>query len=226
MATASQPKTAFPSDWSLADLRRHLGGIPLKRIRLFPPPGLATERDVIRLNDREDKLFELVDGILVEKAMGFYESLIAGVIVIRLGAYVEKQKSGKVLGADAAMKILSSQIRIPDVSFVSWDRLPRGRSRRTPIPAVVPNLAVEVLSPSNTKKEMLRKLDEYFRAGVQLVWIIDPDVRTAVIYTSAEKFRSVKESGSLDGGVVLPGFKLSLRELFASADEEGPEPAK
>ena len=80
-----------------------------------------------------------------------------------------------------------------------------------PIPDLIPNLAVEVLSVSNTKREIDRKIGEYFRVGVQLVWVIDPPTRTAEVYTAPDQWTELTEKQSLDGGAVLPGFSLSLR---------------
>jgi Uma2 family endonuclease len=80
-----------------------------------------------------------------------------------------------------------------------------------------PDLAVEVLSKSNTEKEMKRKLREYFEAGTRLVWLVDPKARTVRVYTSPRKFKLLTEDQTLDGGEVLPGFELSLRKLFARA---------
>jgi Uma2 family endonuclease len=218
--TAVAPRTSeLPAHWSLADLQEHLGGIPLERIRLYPPPGSATEEDVVEIQEREDRLFELVDGTLVEKTVGWYESLIAVLIGRELSLFVSTHDLGKVLGADGALKVLAKRIRIPDVSFISW---PKRKLPRQPIPALVPDLAVEVLSESNTEAEMGRKLKEYFEAGVHLVWFVDPEARTTRAYTSPDEFVEVPEGGELDGGEVLPGFKLSLRRLFAEADRVGP----
>jgi Uma2 family endonuclease len=75
-------------------------------------------------------------------------------------------------------------------------------------------LAVEILSPSNTTREMRLKVREYFESGVRLVWIIDPVKRTAEVYSAPEVKRSLTESGTLDGGDVLPGFRLPLAKLF------------
>ena len=96
--------------------------------------------------------------------------------------------------------------------------LPGGRVPTDPIPDLVPELLVEVLSPGNTSAEMSRKLQEYFTAGVCLVWLIDPATRTVRVYTDTASCRSFDESGSLDGGDVLPGFQLTLREVFAELD--------
>lgn len=80
------------------------------------------------------------------------------------------------------------------------------------------DLAVEVISEANTKKEMERKLREYFTAGVRLVWLIYPKTRTVEVYTSATECRRVRHDQTLDGGDVLPGFELPLRKLFARAN--------
>src|SRR5262249_53465558 len=88
-----------------------------------------------------------------------------------------------------------------------------------PIPDLVPKLAVEVLSAGNTKKEMARKLRDYFVAGVELVWVIDPAKRQGKIYTAPDEFHLVTEHEAMDGGDVLPGFRLPLSELFALLPE-------
>lgn len=212
----------FPSNWSLADLQRHLGGIPLERIRLVPPPGYATEEDVLQIEAHEDRLCELQEGILVEKPMGWYESLLAGLILTRLNVYLDSHDLGKALGADGSLKILHGIVKIPDVSFISWDRWPKQKLPRRPIPALIPDLAVEVLSDTNTTEEMTDKLRTYFQAGVRLVWYIDPETRTAKSYVNVDSVFEVATDGVLDGGDVLPGFRLSLQALFAEADRQGP----
>jgi Uma2 family endonuclease len=129
---------------------------------------------------------------------------------------------GQVLAPDATLRILPGTVKMPDVSFVSWSRFPEQGLTRRPIPSLVPDLAVEVLSETNTPDEMARKLTQYFRAGVRLVWYIDPDAHAASVYTSPTDVRHVAEDGTLDGGEVLCGLSLSLRELFARANRRGP----
>ncbi|MGO9113445.1 MAG: Uma2 family endonuclease [Thermoguttaceae bacterium] len=109
-------------------------------------------------------------------------------------------------------------VRAADVSFIRWERLPGGKLPKKPVPNIVPDLAVEVLSKGNTKAEMQRKLHEYFTAGVRLVWLIDPTTRTATVYTTLEQTTHVDRDGVLSGGDVLPGFELPLEELFARAE--------
>ena len=110
-------------------------------------------------------------------------------------------------------------IRMPDVVYVSRERLaPLGDERR-PVPQLAPDLAVEVLSEGNTVGEMQRKRREYFDAGVRLVWIVDPQKRTVDVYTEIDNPVTFSETQTLDGGSVLPGFTLNLAALFAELDE-------
>lgn len=212
----------FPANWSVADVQHHLGKIPLERIRVVPPLGCATEEDVINLEVHEDRLCELENGILVEKPMGWYESLLVVLIVTKLNTFVLANDLGKVFGADGTIRILPGIVKIPDVSFISWDRWPKEKLPRRPIPALVPDMVVEVLSETNTQKEMELKLNSYFQAGARLVWYIDPDTRSAKSYTSPTTVTEVATTGQLDGGQVLPGFTLSLKTLFEQADRQGP----
>ena len=105
-------------------------------------------------------------------------------------------------------------MRIPDVSFISWDRIPGRESPKEPVPDLAPDLAVEVLSESNTPAEMRRKVGEYFAAGARMVWLIDPRKRTARVYSSPDRSVLVRADQSLDGGDVLPGFSVGLGELL------------
>jgi Uma2 family endonuclease len=203
---------------TVADLWQRLGQVPLERIHLAPTPGTATEQDVLDSLDHSDRICELVDGVLVEKTMGYVESLLAMAIGEFLRRFVREHKLGIVLGEGGTLRILPDQVRIPDVCFLSWERFPDGKLPKTPIPTVAPDLAVEVLSEGNTEAEMRRKLQDYFAAGVRLVWYIDPRARTATVYTSPQDFAVLGENDILAGGDVLPGFELPLRELFAEVD--------
>lgn len=204
---------------TVADLLTRLGNIPARRVRLVPVPGTATEKDVIAVEAREDRLCELVEGTLVEKVMGFDESELAILISFFLSAYVRPRKLGIVTGPDGTIRLMPGLVRIPDVAFYSRARFPGGKRPRGPIPDLAPDLAVEVLSKGNTKKEMQRKLREYFEAGVLLVWYVDPKSRTAQVFTAADRGVTLHEGETLDGGVVLPGFRLPLSQLFAGFDE-------
>lgn len=204
---------------TLADLLDELGSIPPGRVARFPPPGSATEADVLARPDGEKRLFELVDGVLVEKPMGFYESRIAVILIKLLELFLDAHDFGVLVGPDGPLRLAPGRVRLPDISFISWSRLPQRRLPRSPIPDLTPDLAIEILSAGNTEPEMRRKVHEYFQAGTQLIWIIDPENATARMFISPTDVISIDADGELDGGQTLPGFRLSLRELFERAGE-------
>jgi Uma2 family endonuclease len=206
----------------MADLLEGFGNIPPERIWLDPHPGTATEKDVIAAwSGLDRRLCELVQGTLVEKPMGTKEANVALVIGYFLMKYLENRDLGLVLGADGMVRLKIGLVRIPDVAFVSWARLPEGELPDEAIASRVPELAVEVLSVSNTPREMSLKVEEYFRAGVKLVWLIDPKTQTAEEYTSPTTPRHVAKNQALDGHNVLPDFSLSLKQLFARTKRRG-----
>src|SRR6476659_1861303 len=139
---------------TVADLIERLGGIPAHRIRLKPMPGTATEEDVVRWLDGPNKrMFELIDGTLVEKAVGARESLLASWLAHQLWDHCEENELGLVLGPDGPFRLRLGLVRYPDVSYISWDRLPEGELPRDPVCRIIPDLAAEVLSESNTPAE-------------------------------------------------------------------------
>jgi Uma2 family endonuclease len=227
MATAPSPRrtsrpaaepipSAGPAE-TVADLLRRLGSIPARRVRLHPTPGTATERDLIRENESKLRtaLYELVDGTLVEKPKGLEESGLAALLIMFLNNFVHPRRLGLVTAPDGPFRIESGSIRLPDVSFFVRANQPGGKSPGGPVAQVAPDLAVEILSKSNTKAEIARKLREYFASGARLAWIVDPRTRTVRVHTSpTESTRLDAETGVLDGGDVLPGFRLALADLF------------
>ncbi len=203
---------------TLADFQTQLGDIPAERIRLSPAPGTATQADCIAANENEPRgLCELVDGTLVEKAMGFEASVVAISISFLLRNFVATHRLGLVSGTDGFFSLPSST-RAPDVAFLSRDRLPNGRFPQHAHPQLAPNLVVEVLSPGNTRAEMARKRMEYFLAGVELIWMVDCQNRSVAIYASQTEFVVVGEADTIDGGTVLPGFSCAVADFFTDLD--------
>jgi Uma2 family endonuclease len=221
MATFSPGPFAPPLDWTVADLLAQVGGVPPNRVRMAPTPGTATEKDVLETEARTGRICELIDGVLVEKTMGALESAVAMALGYFLKDHLRGRRLGVVLGADGPLRILPEQVRIHDVSFLSFQRLKSRRLPRQPIWAMAPDLAVEVLSEGNTPAEMDRKLHDCFTAGVRLVWYIDPRTRTAQAYTAPDRCEAIAEDGVLAGGDVLPDFVLPLGALFAEAEGMG-----
>ena len=217
----SHATESIPHVWTAAELAERFGEIPLDRIRHDPLPGLATEQHVLEIHAHEKGLYELIEGVLVEKTVGTYESYLAALIVQLLGSFVRERNLGVVLGADGMMRLFPGMVRIPDVSYISWDRWPHEQVMQEAIADLAPELAVEVISPSNTDKEMDDKLRDYFDAGVQLVWYVTPSSREVKVYTSPDNLTVLNAQHTLDGGDVLTGFQLELRELFAEPRQEG-----
>jgi Uma2 family endonuclease len=207
---------------TLAELLAPLAGVPLDRIRAHPAPGRATVQDVIDIQDREGVLCELVAGVLVEKPVGYSESLLATVIVELLNAFVRSRNLGHVTGEAGTMRLMPDLVRIPDVAYTSWARLPGGQRPKERVPPLVPNIVVEILSEGNTPAEMAEKRRIYFEAGVDLVWEIDAPRRSATAYRSLTDFDQFGENDRLQGGAVLPGFELPLAEVFAELDRRQP----
>lgn len=215
MTTTTRP--ARTKSETLADLVKRLGDIPINRIRLYPAPGTATVADLLDDPGDDYKMCELVEGTLVEKPMGFYESMLAVVLGQLLRNFLDQHDLGIIAGEEGPLRLSPGLVRKPDVTFIAWERLPNEELPAEPIPDLAPDLAVEVLSASNTKREIDRKLQEYFAAGTRLAWVLDPKRRTVRVHTSATEFRTLSENDTLDGGEVLPGFQLPIRDWFERA---------
>ncbi|QJW96511.1 Uma2 family endonuclease [Frigoriglobus tundricola] len=199
----------------LGELLNRLGGVPPERICLDPFPGTATKRDLLRKHGQPRKLYELVEGTLVEKPMGHVESIVAAELVALLGTFVTRYELGYFTGADDLVELMPKVVRGPDVSFTSWVQRPERTADTNAISKVIPSLVVEVLSEKNSRGEITRKLKDYFFAGVRLAWVIDPRKRTAEAYAAPDEAVAIPADGTLDGGDVLPGFTVPLAALFA-----------
>jgi Uma2 family endonuclease len=214
MTTSTMTPRRFDTVAKLVD---HLG-VPNERIRLIPEPGSATIEDALECESQI--LCELVDGILVEKAMGYYESRVAIVLIGMLDRFLEDHGDlGFLLGEAGMIWVAADQMHMPDVSYFSWDRFP---GRLLPAGAVldlVPDWAIEILSPSNTEFEMARKRREYFDGGAKLVWQVDPLTRSVDVYTAINAFTTHGEDAVLTGAPVLPGFSFSIRKWFERAGQ-------
>lgn len=209
----------------LRDAIDRLGGIPASRVLLDPRPGSATEADLEAIRDRDGVPCELIDGVLVEKGMGYLESLVAGAIYAMIREFARSRRLGVATVPDGLYRMAPGLLFAPDVAFVSWGRHPDRRVQQVAVAGMVPDLAVEVLSESNTRAEMDRKRRDYLASGTLSVWIVDPRKRTIAVYDhrDAETPRLFQESDAIEMAEILPGFRLSLAELFGELDEEAPD---
>ncbi len=215
-APTTKPKPRFAT---FADVQERLGHIPPERIRLDPHPGTATLQDLLDSSITKDWLCELVDGILVEKVLGFREGGLALEIGFLIKLYLAEHNLGYAAGADGMIRFKLDLVRMPDVSFIRWDSVDDPDEIENPAGACLeypPDLAVEVLSPSNTRREMEIKLEEYAKAGVKLVWYVDPERKEVAVFpkANAKRKKMVGGDGILDGGDVLPGFSLPVAKIF------------
>ena len=186
-----------------------------------PPLGEFPEpRSVETSPVPDDSFYEVLGGQIVElPPMGVYEAGIATILVLALGPVIKAQKLGRLavqglFWLDRAGKLK----RRPDLAFVSAEKWPLSkRAPRTEAWDVIPDLAVEVISESNKADEIAVKLVDYFRAGVKQVWVIYSVTRQVYVYTSLTSVQILIEPAELEGGELIPGFRLSLTELFEDA---------
>lgn len=165
----------------------------------------------------DELLYEVVDGQRVEVApMGAHENVMASLLMWFLQTFAMPKGLGLAVMETLFDLAAVGRERRPDVAFVSSRRWPLNRlpPRGDNAWKVVPNLAVEVVSPTNTADEIVTKIHDYFQASVELVWVIYPDPGAVYVYESPDRARILKRTDTLDGGQVLPGFQLALAELF------------
>jgi Uma2 family endonuclease len=193
-----------------------LGGIDPARVRLNPPPGTATAKDLLRTNSgKNGALCELIDRTLVEKVMGFEEDYLGTILTTLLNNFVLPRRLGAVVGAQAPMRMSQRNVRLPDAAFINAKRWSEYLERRPAIAPFAPDLAVEVLSRSNTRAEMNLKRKEFFASGTKLVWEINLRRRIVRVYTGPRTSTRLSNGDTLDGGDVLRGFNVKVSDLFA-----------
>jgi Uma2 family endonuclease len=206
---------------TLAELLERLGGVPAERVRLRHPLGSATEEEYVRFAERTGRGCELIDGVIVEKAIGYFESRLAAVLLRVLGNFLVANPVGFVLAPDGMVRV-EGQVRMPDAAFYPWSAFPSRRLPRAAILAATPTLVVEVISPSNTEGEMERKRRECFLAGTLLFWQVYPDERRVRVYVDPVTYTDHGEDSTLEGAPAIPGFTLTLRDWLDEAGERDP----
>jgi Uma2 family endonuclease len=174
------------------------------------------EFEAMALADRVNT-WELIWGEVREvPGSGFEHSGVGVAFSAELRQFVRPRDLGVVTGADGTF-ILSREDRvvlIPDVAFVAKDRLPPA-DRRQRFFDGSPDLAVEIVSPSNRQSEVAEKVRLWLRFGTRLVWVVDPSNRTIAVWTADGTMRLLGETDELDGGEALPGFRVAIADLFS-----------
>jgi Uma2 family endonuclease len=186
---------------------------------LMEDPAITAEMEPV-LRDLE--FHEVVNGERIGKPrMSAYAGRVRSRLFWEMSVFLNNKALGELVIEmlfRTPLKKDASRKRRPDVAYVSFARWPADRPmlERGDAWDVIPDLAVEVISPTNLAEEVLQKVHEYFEAGVSLVWVVYPVDRQVYIYGSPTEIRVLTADDTLDGGTVLPGFKLSLNRLFGS----------
>lgn len=165
----------------------------------------------IALPENRERLFELIEGEIVEKVGSFIPSTIAIRIAFLLSIFLETHPIGYVTGSDGTYRLSSDNAPMPDVAYISKASLPEAPEREVDGP---PDLAVEVKSPNDTKRELRLKAELYLRYGTKMVWLVFPDEQAVEVYVPNEDVILVGIDGTLDGREVLPDFILAVKEIF------------
>jgi Uma2 family endonuclease len=178
------------------------------------PPTRYKPEDLLKMPDGDR--YELVNGRLVEKEMGWEASEIASQLFLLLGSFVRDHQLGRIVveGSYQCFADAPDKVRKPDVSFIRRDRMPANERPKGHNP-IVPDLVVEVVLLHDLFSEVEVKVEEYLRAGVSLVWVVSPETRTVNVYRLEEPTSSRLHAGDdLTGEDIVPGFHCRVRQIF------------
>ncbi len=182
------------------------------------PPRTATPDELLAMPDGKD--YELVDGILVERAMGAHSSMITARLVGFLQIACLPELRAWVFDAECGYRSLGRRhsVRKPDVSVILGERLTANQ-----IPdgwlTIVPDIAAEVVSPNDLADDLERKVEDYLAAGVRLVWVVYPETRIVQVHRRDGTQARLREADTISGEDVLPGFTCLVSTLFPAATE-------
>jgi Uma2 family endonuclease len=175
---------------------------------------LLTAKDLVEMGE-EGEFCELVDGELVRMSPSFLpEARVVRTTLLLLGTFVSQHRLGEIFGPDLGYELTPHRVRAPDVSFVSAEKL-AAYGNPQEFAKVVPDLAVEVISPEVKYGYLQRKIRDYFEAGVRLLWIVDPEMQTVTVHRSLVDLRVLTATDTLSGEDVISGFSCLIAELFA-----------
>ena len=159
--------------------------------------------------ENRDRLFELINGEIVEKVASFSPSKVAMRIGRLIGNFADE--IGYVTGADGSYILSPDYEFMPDVGYISKTSLPQEPEREVQGP---PDLAVEVKSPTDSKRALRQKAEDYLRFGIKMVWLVFPEEKRVEVYEMDQDVLEFGIQDTLDGGEVLPGFGVAVREIF------------
>ena len=173
---------------------------------------LMSDEELMQLPDDGYK-YEYIEGELKVSPAGMLHERIGVKLSRRLDEFVERHQLGGVYGSSTGYRMKSGNVLSPDVSYVRKSRLPEGESPEG-FGHFAPDLAVEILSPSDRLDNLKDKIAEYFENGSEQVWVFDPRQRTVFIYPSLTEYEVLHENDVIEGGDLLPGFSLRIADLL------------
>ena len=185
---------------------------------LATTPALLTAAEFLALPAEGPS--DLVRGEVRRMTRGSWaHAKVSGRVFLTLSAHVEPRALGECFGDNAGFRLTipgdeTDTVRSPDAAFVRADRVPPDGIPFGWVP-FAPDLAVEVLSPSDRASELQEKLDDYLAAGTTAVWVIDPARRTVEVHTADGRVRRLRDGDTLDGAPVLPDLLVAVADLFA-----------
>ena len=175
-----------------------------------------TAEELARLPD-DGYRYDLIEGVLIRMSPANFEhGQLAAEFARLLGNFVRPRRLGIVVGAETGFFLARNPDVVlgPDAAFVRADRLPPREQRRQFLP-LAPDLAVEIVSPSESARSVATKVAKYLQYGTRLVWVVHPRRRTVTVYAADGTVRVLREGDILDGGEVLPDFRVPVAELFS-----------
>jgi Uma2 family endonuclease len=178
----------------------------------MPTTRVITDEELLQL-PKDGNKYEVVDGELVVSPASFTHEEVIAKLFVKMRSFADERGLGTVLPSNLLYVFPSGNRRGPDVSFIAAARV-TAKTRSQVFPKMAPDLAVEVLSPSDRPRRVLDRVGEYLESGVHLVWVIDPQKKRAVAYRSLTETTEVLASGALDGADVLPGFVCPLADVL------------
>ncbi len=187
-----------------------------------PAPGSVMTADELERLPDDGHMYELDEGrLVVLSPAAYWSGIVAAALGSVIGPFIRLHRLGTFAGPDGGLLLARAPdtVRAPDFSYVRRERLTGGVPRRGFF-AGAPDFAIEVLSPTDRFAAVSRKVHQYLAAGTLLVWVVDPDARTVVIFRPGQVPRIVGEDGVLDGEDLLPGFSLDLAAFWAELDQE------
>jgi Uma2 family endonuclease len=164
----------------------------------------------VMLPENRDRNFEYIAGEIVEVVSGGKSSRKGFALAIEVGVYVKRNKLGRCTGADGGY-VVSGEDYILDGAFMSYARQPEENNEA--YNPLAPDLAIEMLSPGNTKDEISHKVGNYIAAGTVL-WLGNPETQIIDVYVPGQPVKRLRVGDFIEGGDVLPGFRLAIADIF------------